>query len=277
MAAASRGTPFIVRETRAAPLTPKDKKKRATEAAPLYRRYRPAFGLGCSVARSGSGSGRSRIRLGNADVAADGVLANFIDDKFLRDLGAMQVEEDRFVHGAVLLLEQAIFGGQIDAVLLLLFVDGLEFDGDIANLLRLVLAGDGELDVIAFAEAAKLVNFIVVARDECAHLAAGHLEIFAGGIEVRANDADFGVNVLHVLSSGLGRQLGVDRSVESRNLTRGFLVRLGSFIARLLELALGNLELAGNNFQFALKVRVRLLGLHQTVLQRGHVLLNPGL
>src|SRR5260221_12575729 len=229
MAAASRGTPFIVRETRAAPLTPKDKKKRATEAAPLYRRYRPAFGLNWLVARSGSRSGRSRIRLGNADVAADGVLANFVDDKFLRDLGAMQVEEDRLVHGAVLLLEQAVFRGQIDAVLTLLFVDGLEFDGYIANRLRLVLGGDGELDGIAFAEAAELVNFIVVPRDERAHLAAGHFQVFARGIKVGADDADFGVDILQVVGSGLGRKLGVDGSVQRGDLGSGVFVSLSCF------------------------------------------------
>src|SRR5882724_9396786 len=252
MAAASRGTPFIVRETRAAHLTPKDKKKRATLAAPLYRRYRPAFGLNWLVAGSGSRRGRSRIRLGNADVAADGVLANFVDDKFLRNLGAVQVEEDRLVHGAVLLLEQAVFRGQIDAVLPLLFVHGLEFDGDVANLLRLVLAGDGELDVIAFAEAAELVNFIVVARDEGAHLAGSHLEVFTCGIEVRANDADLGVNILQVVGSGLGGKLGVDGSVQRGDLGSGVFVSLSCFCPSLLELALRNLELAGDHFQIAL-------------------------
>ncbi len=78
----------------------------------------------------------------------------------------MQVEEDRLVHGAVLLLEQAIFRSQIDAVLTSLLVYALELNGDIAHLLRLVLAGDGELDVIALAEPAELIDLIVVARDE---------------------------------------------------------------------------------------------------------------
>jgi len=49
----------------------------------------------------------AEFALGNADVAADGVLANFVDDKFLRDLGAMQVEEDRSSWRG-LLLEQAV-------------------------------------------------------------------------------------------------------------------------------------------------------------------------
>src|SRR5262249_2347970 len=105
------------------------------------------------------------IRLGNADVSADGVLADLVDYQFLRNLGAVEVEEDRLVYGAILLLELAVFGCQVNAEAACLLAHALEFDGDIAHLLRLVLAGDGELDVVTLAEATELIDFIVVARD----------------------------------------------------------------------------------------------------------------
>src|SRR5258708_618945 len=41
------------------------------------------------------GSGRLRIRLWVAEVAADGILAHLVDDDFLRNMRAGEVEEDR--------------------------------------------------------------------------------------------------------------------------------------------------------------------------------------
>ena len=117
----------------------------------------------------------------------------------------------------------------------------------------------------------------MVARDERAHLAAGHFEVFAGGIEVGADDANFGVNILQVVGSGLASKFGVDGSVQRGDLGGGVFVSLNCFFPSLLKLALGNLELAGDHLQVALEVRIRLFGLSKAVLQRRHILLNRGL
>ena len=59
---------------------------------------------------SGTGSaGRRAIRLRDADIAADGVLADLVDDQFFGDLGTAQVEEDRLIHRPIF-LDQAGLG-----------------------------------------------------------------------------------------------------------------------------------------------------------------------
>src|SRR6266852_461900 len=103
------------------------------------------------VARLFGAGGRLRIRLWNADVSADGVLTHLVDDDFLGNMRAGSIEEDRLVHGTVLLFEALVLDGHGGAELVVLFVYALEFDGDIAHLLGLVLADDGEFNVVAFA------------------------------------------------------------------------------------------------------------------------------
>ena len=48
-----------------------------------------------------------------------------------------------------------------------------------------VLVGDGELDVIALAQAAQGLDVVVILGDQGAHFAAGHLQILAGGCRGR--------------------------------------------------------------------------------------------
>src|SRR5438552_15331981 len=92
------------------------------------------------VARLGGGLRiRLRSRLRNADVSADGILAYLVDDDLFGNVRARDVEENRFVHGAVLLFETFVFDGHGDAKLIALFVDALELDGNVAHLLCLVL------------------------------------------------------------------------------------------------------------------------------------------
>src|SRR6266403_6252378 len=154
-----------------------ERKRRAEESARLScaRQLQPEHLSVLLVARLCCGGGRLRIRLRDADVSADGVLAHLVHHDFLGNMGAGEIEEDRLVHGAILLFELLVFDGHGSTEQVALFVDALQFDRDVAHLLRLVLADDGELDVVAFTEAAELVNFVVVARDERAHLVAGHL------------------------------------------------------------------------------------------------------
>ena len=118
----------------------------------------------CSILLSGSGGGACllRVRFGNADVAADLILAYLVHYDLFRNKCAGDVEENRLVKSAVLLLEALVFDGHCDIRLVLLLVDALKLDGDIADLLGLVLASDGEFDVIALIEAAELVDFIML-------------------------------------------------------------------------------------------------------------------
>src|ERR1700687_535609 len=106
-------------------------------------------------------------RLRSADVAANGVLADFVDYDFLGHTRTGNVEEDRFIECTILLFKTLVFHGHGEAGLVALHVYALEFDGNVAYLLWLVLAGDGEFDIIAFALAAQRVDFVVVTGDQC--------------------------------------------------------------------------------------------------------------
>src|SRR5579859_1134188 len=167
----------------------------------------------CLLSGSGGCAGRLRICLRDADVAADLILANLVDHNLFRQMSAGEVEENGLVEGAVLLLKALVLDdhGYIDLVLLL--VNAFELHGDVADLLRFILASDGEFDIIALAKAAELVDFIMISGDERAELALGHFQVFLSGIEVSADRGDLGVNVLDVIRGGLGGQFRMDRGV----------------------------------------------------------------
>src|SRR6266446_5682040 len=181
-------------------------KRRADCSARLMglRRLAPGFCLGNLAARLCGRRSRLRIRLRDAEVAADRVLANLVDHDFFGNVRTREVEEDWLVHGAILLFEALVFDGYSSAELVALLVHAPEFDGDIPNLLRLAPAGDGEFNVVPFAEAAELVNFVMVAGDERTHLAARHLQVLAGRIQVRLDAYNLGVHGFNVIAGSLG-------------------------------------------------------------------------
>src|SRR5271157_9013 len=79
----------------------------ATEAAPLGRNR--------TVLLAGTGrSGGRRLsaRLGDAQVAADLVLADLVDDDFLRLVRTAQIEEERLIDRAILVLGALVLDGQ---------------------------------------------------------------------------------------------------------------------------------------------------------------------
>ena len=82
----------------------------------------------------------------------------------------------------------------------------------------------------------------MIAGNERAHLAASHLEVFASGVEIGANAADFGIDVLQVVSGGFGGEFGVNASINRGQLGGGVLNGFGGFGARFLQLTLGDLE-----------------------------------
>src|SRR5260370_3564815 len=149
------------------------------------RRLTPGFCLGNLAARLCGGSSSLRIRFRDAEVDADRVLANLVDYDFFGNVRTREVEEDWFVHGAILLFKSLVFDGHGGAELVALFVHAPQFDGDIPNLLRLAPAGDGEFNVVPFAEAAELVNFVMVAAVWRIHLPSRHLQVFPGLVHFR--------------------------------------------------------------------------------------------
>src|SRR5580704_1989442 len=119
------------------------KKKAGRSSCPLLAASTAEMAEGCCfrlLSGSGGGAGRLRIRFGNADVSADLILANLVDYDLFRNMCAGDIEEDGLVQSAVLLLEALVFDGHREINLILLFVDALELDSDIADLLGLILA-----------------------------------------------------------------------------------------------------------------------------------------
>src|SRR5437660_192183 len=175
----------------------------------------PGYSIKQLVARLGGRSGGLRICFRDAEIAADCVLAHLVDDYLLGNMRSRKIEEDRLVHGAILLFEYPVFDRYGGVELAALFVDALQFDSDIAYLLRLVPADDGEFNIIPFTEAAELVNFIMVARDERAHLAASHFQVFPGSVQVGLDADNLGVHGLYVIAGSLGSEFRVDRGIQS--------------------------------------------------------------
>src|SRR6266446_7129135 len=225
----------------------------------------------------GAGGGHLRIGLRDADVSADGVLPYLVDDEFFGNVRAGEVEEDGLVHGTVLLLEELVFNGYGRIELVVLLVDTLQFNSDIAYLLRLVSAHEGEFNVVPFAEAAELVDFVVVAGDERAHLTASHFQVFAGSIEIGLNADYLGIYGLDIIAGGLGSEFGMYRGIQRGHLLGGLVIELYRFRARLLELPLGNLELIRDDLQVSLQIGVGLFVLRQAILHGRHILLHGGL
>ena len=84
-------------------------KKSGQESLPAALLTRPKWPrvAVCLFSGSGGRAGRLRIGLGNADVAADLILANLVHYDLFRYMCAGDVEEDGLVEGAVLLSQSA--------------------------------------------------------------------------------------------------------------------------------------------------------------------------
>lgn len=82
-----------------------------------------------------------RTHLRDADVAADGFLADFIDYEVFGNVRSGSVEEDGLVERPVLLFKPFVFDGHGDTELATPVVDTFQLDGDVSNFLRFVLAG----------------------------------------------------------------------------------------------------------------------------------------
>src|SRR6516165_3978916 len=115
---------------------PEAQKKRRAKLLPAF--YARLHCRNSLILLSGTGSRGLRLAvcLRNANVAADGVLADLIDHELFGDLGTAQVEEDGLVNRAILLFKTAILRGHGHTELTPLLVCILELDGQVADLLR---------------------------------------------------------------------------------------------------------------------------------------------
>ena len=155
----------------------------------------------------------------------------------------------------------------------------------LTELLGLVWLGDGAppgdsglatfaVVSVALALAAENIDFIMVAGNQGSEFAASHIQVAVGLVQIRAHLCDSGVHGLHVIRGRFGSQFGMNGGVEGLHHLSGLRIVLRCFLARLLELALGDLQLVGHHFQVAAQLRIGLLVRRQLILQRRHIRLH---
>src|SRR5437867_11862112 len=136
------------------------------------------------LARSRTGRGCRRGALWRAQIPGRAGLGDLVDHEFQRGAAAASVEEDGFVDRAILLLEAVVVSKDVQGVLVLLGVGVLQHELNGTDFGAAALALHGEFKIIALANVAKLIDFVVVAGNQRAHLAAGHLNAVFGGVKV---------------------------------------------------------------------------------------------
>src|SRR6266576_1068031 len=207
-------------------------------------------------------------RLRHAHVARGGRFGHLVDHQFDGQASAAGVEEDRFVHRAILLFEAIVIRQDVDGIAILLGVGVLQLDLNGADLSGPALALHGELEVIALSHATELIDFIVVPRDKRAHLAARHLNAALGGVQVGPHTSDVAVQLVHVIGVGLGGQFGLHGGRQVGHL----LVDRGGGVLVLFacgdEYALSYFELVGDNSHVTLQLLVDFVGLGLPLGQR---------
>src|SRR5712692_541347 len=124
------------------------------------------------------------VGLGDAQVARDFVFTDGVNNQLFRQTCPLDIEEDGLIGCPVPLLVPLILDGESDAELVPLLIDAADFHGDVADLLRFAFAVQSELDVITLALAAELFDVLMVAGDQRAEFALGHLQVFLGGVKV---------------------------------------------------------------------------------------------
>src|SRR5205807_5130382 len=101
-----------------------------------------------------------------------------------------RIEVDGLIDRAVLLLETQVVYVERHGELLLLNISAAELDHEIADLRAIALAGERELDIIALAHPAELIDLIVVAGDQGSEFGAGHIEIVPSRRQVALHAID---------------------------------------------------------------------------------------
>ena len=150
-------------------------------------------------------------------------------------------------------------------VLLEVGIPQLDLNG--ANLRRASLALDGELEVIALSHMAELVDFIVIARDEGAHLAARHLNAVLGGIQVGLYAGDIAIQLVHVVRVGLGGQFSLHRGLEIGDFLVDGLGGCLVLLPRGDQIRLRDVQFVRDHLQVALQLLVDFVFLGQALAQ----------
>src|SRR5260370_17256274 len=90
---------------------------------------------GTRLLPGGCGAGRGCSRgLRDAQITCGGSLGNLVDHQFQGRAVPASVEEDRLIHGAILLLEAVVVCQDVDGVTVLLGIVVLQFDSVAPNL-----------------------------------------------------------------------------------------------------------------------------------------------
>ena len=117
------------------------------------------------------------LRLGDAHVSDEFVFPDLVDHELQRHSRSPRVEVDGLIDCAVLLLETQVVYVERHGELILLNIRAAELDHEIADLRAIALPGERELEIIALAHPAELIDLVVIAGDQGAEFGAGHVEI----------------------------------------------------------------------------------------------------
>src|SRR5438445_11590620 len=225
---------------------------------------------------AGCSCSRCRLRvLRHADMADEFVIVHGWPSGWFGLVRAARIENLRLVHRAISLLGASIVHSQGDRKLVPLWIHRAQFDGDASDLLRLVFARDGELNVVPLTHAAEHVDFFVIASDQSAQLAARHLEVALGPLEIRLDVIDAAIYGVQVIRTSLGGELILYVCVYLvylGQLLRVFLFNLGLFIAGFLQITLSDPQSLLHDSEIALQAVARGVCLCQLLFQRGHLL-----
>ena len=114
----------------------------------------------------------------------------------------------------------------------------------------------------------------MVFRDQGAEFAASHLKAVLFVVEIRSHAIDVRAELVDIVHAGLGGQLGAGLILQIRQLFRVFFLDLLGLEAGLAKFAFGQFHFVGHDAELALKLRVGVLSLGQTLIENLFVFLK---
>src|SRR5690348_5694514 len=151
------------------------------------------------LARSGRRSGSGGFR--RCEITRNLIFRDIVNDDFVRDVRAVDVELDRFLDGAILLLNPAVIGDDVERERVALGIDAMKLQLDGTDVLGRSGLGKIELEAVALAHALELFALIVITGDQAAldvEVAHGGGKLSPGGIEIFPIGGDFRLRSVEV-------------------------------------------------------------------------------
>src|ERR1700688_1660684 len=160
-----------------------------------------------TLAAGGGGAGAGSSRgFRQAQIACGSGLGHFVDYQFECRAASAGVEEDRFVHRTVFLLEALVIGQHVYGIAVLFYVGRFQLDLNTADFLRSALAGQSKFEIVALAHAAELIDFIMITSDERAHFAARHLDAVFGRVQIAFHASHVAIQLIEIVGARFGCQ-----------------------------------------------------------------------